>query len=160
MIKNKVTELPKTIISIGLVQAKLEDWERLYKNMVDAYSKLPRHCGIEAIPFNPKEITVERFTNYVNKMIAGLNEDQKMVWKRLLSDATMNIKHVEAFFFAFPLAEFEVDGNPNTPTDKRFRCTNKEEVINAVAKVIVSDECRAYFEKVNTFADAMNEMRE
>ncbi len=160
MIKSEVAELPRAIVPVGVEQAKLGEWKRLYKSMVDAYCKLPRHCGTEAIPLNPKEITVERFADYVNKMMAGLNEDQKLVWKNLLSDATMNIKFIRNFFDVFPQAEFDVDGSPSTPNDKRFRCTNKVEAINAVATVPLPDDCREYFDKVKAFTDALNELRD
>ena len=160
MIKSEVTELPKTIVPIGVEQAKLGEWKSLYNSMVDAYSKLPKHCGTEAIPLNPKEITPERFADYVNKMMSGLNEQQQMVWRKLLSDALMNIKFIRKFFDVFPTAEFDVNENIGTPTDKRFKCRNKVEAINSVSSVPVPDDCRAYFDKVKAFSDALNEMRE
>ena len=111
MLKTEVSELPKRIISNGLQSAKLDEWSRLYKNMVDAYKRLPFHCGEEAIPINPKEITESRFKSYVERMMRSLNEDQQLVWKKLLSDAQMNIKFVRNFFDVFPMAEFDVDSN-------------------------------------------------
>lgn len=160
MLKTEVSELPKRIISNGLQSAKLGEWSRLYKNMVDAYCRLPRHCGEEAIPLNPKEITAERLTVYVDRMMSGLNEEQKLVWKNLLSDALMNIKFIRIFFDVFPVAEFDVDRNPSTPTDKRFKCRNKVETINAVSEIDVPDDCREYFEKIKALAKSLNEMRE
>lgn len=160
MIKPEVKELPKTIVPDGLQSAKLGEWSRLYKNMVDAYCRLPRHCGQEAIPLNPKEITAERLTAYVNRMMSNLNEQQQLAWKNLLSDALMNIKFIRNFFDVFPLAEFDVDENVSTPQDKRFKCVNKVEAINAVSTINVPEDCRDYFERVEALAKALNEMRD
>lgn len=160
MIKPEVKELPKKIVPDGLQSAKLGEWSRLYKNMVDAYCRLPRHCGQDAIPLNPKEITAERMTAYVNRMMSNLNDQQQLVWKNLLSDALMNIKFIRNFFDVFPLAEFDVDENVSTPQDKRFKCVNKVEAINAVSTINVPEDCRDYFEKVEALAKALNEMRD
>ena len=160
MIKPEVKELPKTIVPDGLQSAKLDEWSRLYKNMVDGYCRLPRHCGENAIPLNPKEITAERFTKYVEKMMSGLNEEQKLVWKKLLSDALMNIRFIRNFFDVFPLAEFAVDENISTPSEKRLTCNNKVEAIRAVSEIDVPEDCRKYFEKVKAFGKALDEMRD
>lgn len=160
MIKTEVKIMPKTIVPNRLLSAKLGEWNTLYKNMVDAYKRLPRHLGEDAIPLNPKEITAERLTSYVNRMTANLNDQQKQVWRNLLSDALMNIKFIRKFFEVFPLSEFDVDRNVSTPAEKRFTCTNKDEAINAVSTIDVPEDCRDYFKKIKTFADALNEMRD
>lgn len=160
MLKTEVSELPKRIIPNGLQSAKLGEWSRLYKNMVDAYKRLPFHCGEEAIPLNPKEITESRFKSYVERMMRSLNEDQKLVWKKLLSDAQMNIKFVRNFFDVFPMAEFDVDRNPSTPAEKRFKCRNKVEAINAVSEIDVPDDCREYYAKIESMAEVLNELRD
>ena len=129
--------MPKTIVPNRLLSAKLGEWNTLYKNMVDAYKRLPRHLGEDAIPLNPKEITAERLTSYVNRMTTNLNDQQKQVWRNLLSDALMNIKFIRKFFEVFPLSEFDVDRNVSTPAEKRFTCTNKDEAINAVSTIDV-----------------------
>lgn len=152
--------MPKSIVPNRLLSAKLGEWNTLYKNMVDAYKRLPRHLGEDAIPLNPKEITAERLTTYVNRMTANLNDQQKLVWRNLLSDALMNIKFIRKFFDVFPLSKFDVDRNVSTPAEKRFTCTNKDEAINAVSTTDVPEDCRDYFEKIKAFADALNEMRD
>lgn len=160
MTAKEVTEMPKRIVPYGKESEKIGEFNMLYKNMVDAYKRLPYHCGQEAIPLNPREITAERFTNYVEKMMSGLNEEQKLVWKKLLSDALMNIKFISNFFEAFPSAQFDVDDSPSTPTEKRFTCNNKVEAVRSVSEIEVPEDCRKYFKKVQAFAKVLNEMRD
>lgn len=160
MEKKEVRELPKRIVSNILESKNVSKWNVLYKNMVDAYCNLPRHLGEEALPLNPKLITAERITEYVNMMISGLSEDGKLVWKKLLSDALMNIKFIRAFFDSFPTAEFSVNDSPSTPTEKRFTCTNKVEVIRAASEIDIPKDCREYFGKIQSLANALNEMRD
>lgn len=161
MNKQEVKTLPEKIVSRRLVNQNLGEFNRKKQNMVDAYNFLPKHLGTEAIPHNPCEITAERLTSYVEKMKATLPEDNKqgrMVWDNLLSDALMNIKYIREFFTAFPLAEFEV--NPLAQPENRLKCKNAMEAINAVSTVEIPAECKEYFEKVQAFANALNDMHD
>ena len=111
MIKKEVRELPEKIVSRRLVIINLGEFKCKEQNLVDAYNRLPRHLGNDAIPLDPHEITAERLTAYVDKMKSTLPEDNKqgrLAWDNLRSDALVNIKAIREFFTAFPLAEFEV----------------------------------------------------
>lgn len=132
--------IPERIVSDGRRSEKTAEFNALYKQMVDSYMKLPSHLGTEAIPYNPKDITVERLANYVERMQTGLSEEGKKVWQKLYSDALMQIKLIRQFFEKFPDAEFEVDDNINKPKEQRISCINKVEAIRAVSKIDVSAE--------------------
>ena len=159
--EKEVKTLPEKIVSRILVSKNLDEFNRKKQNLVDAYNHLPRHLSADAIPYNPREITAERLTAYVEKMKATLPEDNKqgrLVWDNLLSDALMNIKYIREFFTAFPSAEFEVDMTQQP--EKRIYCKNAMEVIEAVSTVEVPAECQEYFEKVKAFANALNDMHD
>lgn len=161
MNKKEVRTLPEKIVSRRLVSINLGEFKRKEQNLVDAYNRLPRHLGTEAVPHNPREITAERLTSYVEKMKATIPEDNKqgrLVWDNLLSDALMNIKYIREFFTAFPSAEFEVDMTQQP--EKRIYCKNAMEAIEAVSTVEIPAECKEYFEKVQAFADALNDMHD
>jgi hypothetical protein len=128
--------------------------------MVGSYVRLPFHLSEEALPRNPKLITKERLEEFVKKMQEGLPEEGKNVWQKLYSDAVMQINVIRQFFDSFPMAEFSVDDNISTPRDKRIKCTNKLEAINAASTVEIPTECRDYFEKVKAFVYALSEMRD
>lgn len=153
--------LPEKIVSRSLVSKNLDVFKRKKQNMVDAYNRLPQHLSIDAIPHDPREITAERLTAYVEKMKATIPEDNKQgksVWDNLLSKSLMNIKYIREFFASFPLAEFEVDMTQQP--ENRLKCKNAMEAIEAVSTVEIPAECKEYFEKVQTFSDALDEMRE
>ena len=152
--------IPQKIISNGKRSKMMTKFEENYKQMVAAYTRLPFHLGKEAIPLNPKEIDAVRLKVYVEKMTQGLNEDQKKVWQKLYEDATMHIKVICRFFVLFPDAEFAIDPNINKPQENRLTCINKIDVINKAAEVDVPEECKAYFEKILSFKNSLNEMRE
>lgn len=159
--EKEVKTLPEKIVSRILVSKNLDEFNRKKQNLVDAYNHLPRHLSTDAIPHYPREITAERLTAYVEKMKATLPEDNKqgrLVWDNLLSDALMNIKYIREFFASFPLAEFEV--NPVAQPENRLKCKNAMEAVEAVSSVEVSAECKAYFEKVQAFAQALNDMHD
>ena len=77
MNKKEVRELPAKIVSRSLVSKNLDEFKRKKQNMVDAYNHLPRHLSTEAIPHDPREITSERLTAYIEKMKATLPEDNE-----------------------------------------------------------------------------------
>ncbi len=161
MIKKEVKEMPEKIVSRSLVNKNLDEFKRKKQNMVDAYNHLPRHLSTDAIPHDPREITAERLTAYVEKMKATIPEDNKqgrLVWDNLLSDALMEIKHIREFFAAFPSAEFEV--NLTLQPENRLKCKNAMEAISAVSSVEIPAECKAYWDKVKAVGDALNEMRD
>ena len=161
MIKKEVKEMPEKIVSRSLVNKNLDEFKRKKQNMVDAYNHLPRHLGTDAIPHDPREITAERLTAYVDKMKSTLPEDNKqgrLVWDNLRSDALVNIKAIREFFTAFPLAEFEVDMTQQP--ENRLKCKNAMEAIEGVSTVEIPAECKEYFEKVQAFVNALNEMRD
>lgn len=161
MIKKEVRTLPEKIVSRILVSKNLDVFKRKKQNMVDAYNRLPKHLGTEAIPHDPREITAERLTAYVEKMKATIPEDNKegrSVWDNLLSESLMNIKPIREFFAAFPSAEFEV--NPVTQPENRVKCKNTMEAIEAVSTVEVPAECMEYFEKIQAFVIALNDMHD
>lgn len=161
MIKKEVRTLPEKIVSRSLVSKNLDVFKRKKQNMVDAYNRLPKHLGTEAIPHDPREITAERLTAYVEKMKATIPEDNKegrSVWDNLLSESLMNIKPIREFFAAFPSAEFEV--NPVAQPENRVKCKNTMEAIEAVSTVEVPAECREYFEKIQAFVIALNDMHD
>ena len=160
IMNNEVTELPRRIVPNGLESENLGKFNCLYKNMVDAYGRLPFHCGEEAIPLNPKLITAERFTDYVKKMMSGLTEDGQLVWIKLRSDALMQIKVIRQFFDSFPDAEFDVNDNISIPKNQRINCINKVEAIRAVSEIDMPEDCRKYFDKIQAMAKALNEMRD
>ncbi len=160
MTKNQVTELPQRIISASKRSAKLSEFNALYRNMVDAYRKLPLHCGEDAIPLNPKLITANRFGNYVAKIKSGLSESQAQVWNQMLSDFLTNIKPINAFFAAFPTAECNVDVEPSTPVEKRFTCTNKNEAIDAESWVDVPESAFSYFERIKAANAAIQRLND
>lgn len=162
MVKKEVRELPEKIVSRILVSKNLDEFNRKKQNLVDAYNHLPRHLSTDAIPHNPREITAEKLTAYVEKMKATLPEDNKqgrLVWDNLLSDALMNIKYIREFFASFPLAEFEVNDSINAQPEQRLKCTNAMQVVNDLSIVEIPAECRLYFGKVKAFADALADMR-
>ena len=161
MNKKEVRTLPEKIVSRRLLSINLGEFKRKEQNLIDAYNRLPRHLGTEAIPHNPREITAERLTSYVEKMKATIPEDNKqgrMVWDNLRSDAIINIKAIRDFFTAFPLAEFEV--NLTRQPENRLKCKNAMEAIEAVSTVEVPAECKEYFVIVQAFANALNDMHE
>ena len=158
--KTETTMLPEKIVSQTMANVKLEEFNTKLKMMVASYVRLPLHLGEEALPKNPKMITKERLEEYVKKMQEGLPEEGKKSWQNLFSDAAMQINMIRQFFVAFPMAEFSVDDDISTPRDKRIKCTNKQEVINAVSTVEIPTECRDYFEKVKAFEYALSEMRD
>ncbi len=161
MIKKEVRELPEKIVSRSLVSKNLDEFKRKEQNLIDAYNRLPRHLSTDAIPHNPREITAERLTAYIEKMKATIPEDNKqgrLVWDNLLSDALMNIKYIREFFASFPLAEFEV--NPVAQSENRLKCKNAMEAVEAVSTVEVPAECKEYFGKVKAFANALNDMHD
>lgn len=163
MVKKEVRELPEKIVSRSLVSKYLDDFKRKKQNLMDAYNRLPQHLSTDAIPHNPREITAERLTAYVEKMKATIPEDNKqgrLVWDDLRSDSLINIKAIQEFFEAFPDAEFVVTNNISQPRENRIACTNKSDVINKAAEVEVPDDCKAYFDKIQGLADAIHEMRE
>ncbi|MBO6031554.1 MAG: hypothetical protein J6Q22_08775 [Prevotella sp.] len=127
--------------------------------MVMAYSRLPFHLGDEAIPLNPKDISREKLSDYVDKMKTGLSDDSKKVWDKLRSDAIMQINVICQFFCRFPGAELVVNESISVPKDKRVTCINKEEIIRAAAEVEVSNECFEYYDRVMNLASALDEMR-
>lgn len=151
---------PERILSYGNWAKKTTEFNAMYKKMVDSYMMLPFHLGVEALPHNPKEIDAARLKGYCEKMMTGLNEDQKNVWRKLYSDAIVQIKILERFFEAFPDAEFQINDNVTTPRENWLTCVNKTVVIKNAAEVDVPEDCKAYFEKVQSFASALNEMRE
>lgn len=152
--------IPKKIISPGTNAKALASFNENFKQMVAAYTRLPFHLGEEAIPLNPKEIDAAKLKMYVEKMTRCLNEDQKIVWKKLYEDATMQIKVIRRFFVLFADAEFAIDPNINKPKENRMTCINKIDVINKAAEVNVPEECKAYFEKILSLKNSLNEMRE
>lgn len=159
--KKEVKELPEKIVSRSMVSKNLDEFNRRKKDMVDAYNNLPRHLSTDAIPHDPREITAERLTAYIEKMKATIPEDNKqgrLVWDNLLSDALMNIKYIREFFASFSLAEFEV--NPVAQSENRLKCKNAMEAIEAVSTVEVPAECKEYFGKVKAFANALNDMHD
>lgn len=161
MIKKEVRELPEKIVSRKLVSQNLDEFKRKEQNLVDAYNRLPRHLGNDAIPPDPREITAERLTAYVDKMKSTLPEDNKqgrLVWDNLRSDALVNIKYIREFFASFPLSEFEV--NLTLQPENRLKIKNAMEAIEAVSTVEIPAECKEYFEKVQAFADALNDMHD
>ena len=161
MVKKEVRELPEKIVSRSLVSKNLDEFKRKEQNLIDAYNRLPRHLSTDAIPHDPREITVERLTAYVEKMKATIPEDNKQerfVWDNLRSDSLMNIKPIREFFAAFPSAEFEV--NPVAQSENRLKCKNAMEAIEAVSTVEIPAECKEYFEKVKAFANALNDMHD
>ena len=161
MVKKEVRELPEKIVSRSLVSKNLDEFKRKKQNLVDAYNRLPRHLSTDAIPHDPREITAERLTAYIEKMKATIPEDNKqgrLVWDNLLSDALMNIKYIREFFAAFPSAEFEVDMAQQP--ENRLKCKNAMEAIEGVSTVEIPAECKEYFEKVQAFVNALNEMRD
>ena len=161
MIKKEVRELPEKIVSRSLVNKNLDEFKRKKQNLIDAYNRLPRHLSTDAIPHDPREITVERLTAYIEKMKATLPEDNergRLEWDNMLSDALMEIKHIREFFAAFQSAEFEV--NPVAQSENRLKCKNAMEAIAAVSTVEIPAECNEYFEKVKAFANALNDMHE
>ena len=149
--------IPERIVSIGRRSEKTAEFNAMYKMMVDAYAHLPFHLSEEAIPLNPKEIDAARLQGYCERMMSGLNEEQKNVWRNLYSDAVMQIKVIAGFFESFPDAEFEANDNISLPRDKRITCINKQEAIDKAAETDVPEDCKAYFEKVKAMADALNE---
>lgn len=156
----ETSKLPEKIVSQTMANAKLEEFNTKFKLLVDSYARLPFHLSEEALPSNPKQITQERLEEYVKKMQTGLPEEGKNVWQKLYSDAVMQIKPIRSFFESFPLAELSVDDNISTPKDKRIKCTNKQEVINAASIVEIPTECRDYFEKVKALCYALSEIRD
>lgn len=161
MNKQEISTLPEKIVSRRLVSLNLDEFKRKEQNLIDAYNRLPRHLSTDAIPHDPREITAERLTAYVDKMKSTLPEDNKqgrLVWDNLRSDSLMNIKPIREFFAAFPSAEFEV--NPVAQSENRLKCKNAMEAIEAVSTVEIPAECKAYFERVQAFANALNDMHE
>lgn len=159
--KKEVKELPEKIVSRSLVSKNLDEFKRKKQNLADAYNRLPRHLSTDAIPHDPREITAERLTDYCEKMKATIPEDNKQgrtVWDNLRSDNLMNIKPIREFFAAFPSAEFEVDMAQQP--ENRLKCKNAMEAIEAVSTVEIPAECKEYFEKVQAFVDALNDMHE
>lgn len=156
----KKTMIPKRVATKFNLSAKTEEFNDCLKKMVIAYSRLPFHLGYEAIPLNPKEITRERLSDYVEKMKIGLTDDQQNVWDRLRSDAIIQINVIHQFFERFPDAEFVADDSINIPKDKRIKCINKEEIIRAAAEIDVPNDCLEYFDKIRKLASALDEMRE
>lgn len=152
--------LPEKIVSLTMANVKLEEFNTKFKVMVDSYVRLPLNLGEEALPKNPKQITKERLEKYVKKMQERLPEEGKKYWQELYSDAVMHINLIRKFVDSFPMAEFSVDDNINTRRDKRIKCTNKVEAINAASIVEIPTECRDYFEKVKAFEYALSEMRD
>ena len=160
MQKQEVTVMPKRIVPNGLESENLGKFNSLFKNMVGAYVRLPFHVSEEGLPKNPKEITEQRLSSYIERMTKGLNEEQKKVWQKLFSDAVMQIKTIRQFFETFPDAEFEVTDNISIPREKRITCINKIAVIRAVSEIDMPKDCCNYFAKVQALAKALNEMRE
>lgn len=160
MQKQEVTELPKRIVPQGLESTKMGEFNRLYQNLVSAYVRLPFHLSEEGLPRNPKEISAERLHAYIENLTRGLNEEQKNVWQKLYSDAVMQIKTIRQFFDAFPDAEFEVIDNISTPKEKRIACTNKVAIVKVASEIEVPEDCREYFEKIQSLAKSLNEMRD
>jgi len=161
MVKKEVKELPDKIVYRSMVSKNLDEFKRKKQNLIDAYNRLPRHLSTDAIPHDPREITAERLTAYIEKMKATIPEDNKqgrLVWDNLLSDALMNIKYIREFFAAFPSAEFEV--NLTLQPENRLKCKNAMEAIEGVSTVEIPAECKEYFEKVQAFADALNDMHD
>ena len=159
--KKEVKELPEKIVSRSLVSKNLDEFKRKKQNLADAYNRLPRHLSTDAIPHDPREITAERLTDYCEKMKATIPEGNKQgrtVWDNLRSDSLMNIKPIREFFAAFPSAEFEVDMAQQP--ENRLKCKNAMEAIEAVSTVEIPAECKEYFEKVQAFVDALNDMHE
>ena len=161
MVKKEVRELPEKIVYRSLVSKNQDEFKLKKQNMVDAYNRLPQHLGTDAIPHNPREITAERLTAYVEKMKATIPEDNKqgrLGWDNLLSESLMKIKYIREFFTAFPSAEFEVD-RAKQP-ENRLKCKNAMEAIEAVSTVEIPTECKAYWDKVKAVGDALYDMYE
>ena len=153
--------LPKKVLSTKESQRLLGEFNERLKNMKAAYSRLPFHCGTDAIPYNPKEITDERFKAHVERMKSGLyDEKSKLVWDKMYSDFLMNYKSIKAFFDMFPTAVFSCDDRVSTPPERRFACINKLECINEAAMVEVPDACREYFDAVREVATAIRKVNE
>jgi hypothetical protein len=72
----------------------------------------------------------------------------------------MQIKIIRQFFEKFPAAEFEVIDNISTPKEQRINCINKGEVIRSVSEIDMPEYCREYFGKIQSLANALNEMRD
>ena len=160
MIKKEVSELPTRIVPNNLENANTGKWNVLYKNLVISYGRLPLHLGDKALPKNPKEITEERLSAYIERITKKLNEEQKNVWQKLYSDAVMQIKAIRQFFETFPSAEFEVSDNISMSREQRITCINKVEAIRAVSEIDVPVDCFEYFGKIQAMAKTLNEMRE
>ena len=153
--------LPKSILSMKKQQSLLGEFNERLKDMTAAYARLPFHCGTDAIPLNPKDITDERFKSHVERMKSGLyDEKSKLVWDKMYSDFLMNYKHIKAFFDIFPMAVFSFDDRPSTPSERRFTCMNKLECINTASMVEVPDACREYFDAVKEVEIAMRKVNE
>lgn len=155
----KKTMIPKRVATKCNLSAKTEEFNNCFRKMVMAYSRLPFHLGDEAIPLNPKDISREKLSDYVDKMKTGLSDDSKKVWDKLRSDAIMQINVICQFFCRFPGAELVVNESISVPKDKRVTCINKEEIIRAAAEVEVSNECFEYYDRVMNLASALDEMR-
>ena len=153
--------LPKKILSTKESQKLLGEFNERLKNMKAAYARLPFHCGTDAIPLNPKEISDERFKAHVERMKSGLyDEKSKLAWDRMYSDFLMNYKFIKAFFDLFPMAVFSCDERQSMPSERRFACINKMECINEASMVEVSDDCREYFESIKAVEAAISKVNE
>lgn len=151
--------IPERITSNGTRSKMADRFNVLHKMMVESYARLPFHLG-EAIPHNPKEIDAARLQAYCDRMMSGLSNEGKNVWRKLYNDALIHIKVIGKFFEAFPDAEFDINDSVSRPHDQWLSCTNKNDVIDKAAEVDVPEDCKAYFDKVQSFANALAEMRE
>lgn len=131
----KVEPLPEMMVSQELYSDNEIKFTLAWEKVVEAYTKL-RHLNqcADAIPHNPKEITLERLTAYVENMKDGANEQTVKYYDGILWGAQKDIKTIREFFECYPSAEVDVD-DTTMFFERAIKCKNKADVVEALSLV-------------------------
>lgn len=127
----------KKVVSQKLRQENSCKFNCEWEQMVGAYALLRNlNLADDAIPHDPKEITLERLTVFVNEKKIGVNEQTKKYYDGILFRATKYIKIIRKFFGTYPQIEIEVD-ETNCFFDRALSAKNKADVLDGLSMIDV-----------------------
>lgn len=127
----------KKMVSHKLHQENSCKFNCAWEQMVKAYTRL-RHLNLDAdaIPHQPKEITLERLMASVDEKKIGVNDQTKKYYDGILFRATKDIKFIRMFFDTYPLIEIEVNETCGF-YERALTAKNKAEVLDALSLIDV-----------------------
>ena len=109
-LKGETKPLPEKMVSHELYSDNYDKLMLAWEKVLEAYARLRQlNMSRDAIPHNPKEITLDRLTVFVNEMKIGVNEQTKKYYDDIIFRAKSDIQIIKDFFGNYPKIEVELD---------------------------------------------------